>query len=180
MASSLRKVRTVSRSVCNASRASSSKSSENKRLTLSSCGASRAQLPDTVVVFGAKAFHGLVPGLMRRSDLFEASQGCFVSFQARQSLFFFCDMIVHNSQPANQRRKRESLQNEGCENDTEGEQEDEVAPGEWLAVGERKTELRARRQANPRRASRSMRSKRCVARERGFSGGAFRLNSRGK
>ena len=39
-------------------------------------------------------------------------------------------MIIYNSEPANQRRKRESLQNEGGEDDTEGEQEGEVAPGE--------------------------------------------------
>src|SRR6266700_5547858 len=95
-----------------------------------------AQLPDTVVVFGTQAFHRLVPGPMGRFDRFEASQGCFVGFQTRQSLFFFRDMIVHNSEPANQRRKRESLQNEGCEDDTEGEQEDKVGSWEWFAAGQ--------------------------------------------
>src|SRR5438309_6953995 len=97
-----------------------------------------AQLLDTVDIFGAKAFHRLAPSSMRRFNRLETSQGCFVGFQTRQSLFFFRDMIVHNSEPANQWRKRESLQNEGGKDDTEGEQEDEVAPGEWFAVGEQK------------------------------------------
>src|SRR5438105_770369 len=109
-----------------------------------------AQLPDTVDIFGAKAFHRLAPSSMGRFDCFEASQGCFVGFQTRQSLFFFRDMIVHNSEPANQWRKRESLQNEGCKNDTEGEQEDEIAPGEWFAVGEQKRDCeRARKRIRP-------------------------------
>ena len=34
-----------------------------------------AQLPDTVGVFGTKAFHCLMPGPMRRFDCFEPGQG---------------------------------------------------------------------------------------------------------
>ena len=36
----------------------------------------------------------------------------------------------------NQGRKSESLQNERCENDAEREQQDEIAPGERLTIGE--------------------------------------------
>ena len=94
-----------------------------------------AQLPDTVDIFGTKALHRLMPGPMRRFDCFEPGQGRFIGFQTRQSLFFFCDVIVHNFEPTNQGRKRESLQNECCEDDAEGEQEDQVASWEWFAIG---------------------------------------------
>src|SRR6266480_686045 len=97
-----------------------------------------AQLPDTVGVFGTKAFYRLMPSPTRRFDCFEPSESCFVGLQTRQSFFFFCDMIVHNSEPTNQGRKRQSLQNEGCEDDTEGEQEDKVASWEWFAAGQQK------------------------------------------
>src|SRR6266699_119557 len=97
-----------------------------------------AKLPDTVFVFRAKAFNGLGPGSIRRFACLETSQGCFVGLQARQSLFFFWNAIVHNFQPTNQGRKSESLQNERCENDAERQQEDEIASGEWFASSQDK------------------------------------------
>src|SRR5205807_8914413 len=95
-----------------------------------------AQLSDTVDIFGTKAFYRLMPSPTRRFDCFEPSQSCFVGFQTRQSLFFFRDMIVHNSEPTNQGRKRKSLENKRCKDDAEREQKDEVAPGEWFAIGQ--------------------------------------------
>src|SRR4029434_3630574 len=93
-----------------------------------------AKLPDTVFVFRTKTFNDSGPGSIRGFDCLETSQGCFVGLQARQSLFFFRNAIVHNFQPTDQGRKAESLQNERCENDAERQQEDEVASGEWLAI----------------------------------------------
>src|SRR5437763_13013613 len=45
-------------------------------------------------------------------------------------------MIIHNSEPTYQGRKRESLQNERREDDTESEQKDGIAPGERFAVAQ--------------------------------------------
>src|SRR5205814_5142781 len=67
-----------------------------------------------------------------------ARQSRFVGLQARQSLFLLGNVIVHNSQPADQRLKSESLKDERSEDDAKREEEDKVAAGKRCAISQDK------------------------------------------
>jgi len=77
----------VSRSVCNTSRANSSKSSENNLLTLSSSGVSQRSCRITVFRIRAQTFNVLA-WLASTMRFLETSKRCFVAFSVPVALLF--------------------------------------------------------------------------------------------